>query len=700
VSDVQRLLTAKLPTYNASQNLLGWRLFDFLRKLDSAGRLQFVSAFLDFLFGGGDSADRVERFNRECWPVLDRIGATSPAWSRSFPTLFLMLQNPDADIFIRTTSFDEASWRVRGELLFENRPLDADEYRKAHEFAEAIRSALDTWGWEPRDLVDVQSFLFVCEYVLKRPEPDNGGEGNGESPKPPPESVGEYLAGTGLYFSQEIVANYVLALQTRRFVILTGISGTGKTQLAMRLAEYCRPTVHAERATELPEGGVELKVHPYMLKYGQLVLPASVTARFRFPPVEAQANGGQVAVVYPGGETKLAFWRDPQRPVTSLSFRGDFRRWAQRELTVGDRFLLAIDEGAEGEPDRLRFLLPQTEHTAEPLDNTAVIAVRPDWTDGRSLLGYLNPITGKYIRTPFLRLLLRAAEEELAAEREDRSPHPFFAVLDEMNLARVEHYFSDFLSSLESGEPLDLHDDLPLERGEGEDGIEIPRRLPVPGNVFFTGTVNVDETTHMFSPKVLDRAFTIELVDVDLSVYADGMSGNTQPADGLTLGKWSGTLRFERRPDSRDWTDFGGLLNGSLRKIVVVANDRLATTGRHFGYRVANEIARFVLLARGQTAGTAQDLWAALDLAMLQKVLPKFHGTQQELEPAVETMLGLAINGEDGQASGLDAADWRVEQGRLVREDGAAAATLPRTAAKLWRMREQLRRQGFASYIQ
>ena len=88
-----------------------------------------------------------------------------------------------------------------------------------------------------------------------------------------------------------------------------------------------------------------------------------------------------------------------------------------------------------------------------------------------------------------------------------------------MNLARVEHYFSDFLSALESGEPIPLHEDEAVEDGESESGPQVPRELRVPGNVLFTGTVNVDETTYMFSPKVLDRAFTIEFDQVDLGGF-------------------------------------------------------------------------------------------------------------------------------------------------------------------------------------
>jgi len=343
------------------------------------------------------------------------------------------------------------------------------------------------------------------------------------------EDLRAFLRSKGLYFPAEVVSNYLLALQTKRFVILTGISGTGKTQLALSVARYFQPRA----------------------------------------------------------------------------------------------------------------------------DSCTVEAVRPDWTDHRGLLGYFNPLLGRYVSTPFLDLVLRARSEEEEARQEGRDPQPFFAVLDEMNLARVEHYFSDFLSALESGEALRLHD---------EDGIAIPRSLNVPRNLFFTGTVNVDESTYMFSPKVLDRAFTLELNEVDL----DGLSSLDGAGDGLRLDRFPERLVFRGSPCSADWEH----LDQEPKRIVKDLNDLLAQENRHFGYRVATEIARFVTLA-GEQGNGEEGQRAALDLALLQKVLPKLHGTQQELEELLGKLLHFG-----------------------------SEATLARFTAKIERMRRRLERQGFTSFIE
>ena len=157
-------------------------------------------------------------------------------------------------------------------------------------------------------------------------------------------------------------------------------------------------------------------------------------------------------------------------------------------------------------------MLPQpTEGT-----NHLFVPVRPDWRDSKSLLGYYNPLTGTHEWTPFLRFLLRVVQSY-----EARDGLAWFVILDEMNLAHVEYYFADLLSVMESGRDEDGWTREPLRLGypDEAEGNLPPRELKLPPNLYIVGTVNVDETTHAFSPKVLDRAFTLELTDVDFRQY-------------------------------------------------------------------------------------------------------------------------------------------------------------------------------------
>jgi len=136
--------------------------------------------------------------------------------------------------------------------------------------------------------------------------------GAGEPPRPtrPPEppappqlvTFPELLAALrerGLSFSPELVANYLLALQAKRFVILTGISGTGKTQLALAVAEAFRSRVRVTRAARVPEGVLDIEVKPYMVNHKLMVLPVQFAANLLLPALDTKTGSGQITVHYP-----------------------------------------------------------------------------------------------------------------------------------------------------------------------------------------------------------------------------------------------------------------------------------------------------------------------------------------------------------------------------------------------------------------
>ena len=218
----------------------------------------------------------------------------------------------------------------------------------------------------------------------------------------------------------------------------------------------------------------------------------------------------------------------------------------------------------------------------------------------------------------------------------------------------------------------------------------------MPTNLFFTGTVNVDESTYMFSPKVLDRAFTLEFNEVDLDSY--GAETDLQETEGspLRLSHFEGRLRVQpEKPNPRDWVNFREQ-NPDLVKVLSSLNQVLRRTHRHFGYRVANEIARFMNLAAEQAGATPASRWAAFDVAVLAKALPKLHGTQQELETTLVDLFEFAVDPSSPSDVRLD--DWRMEAGVLMRS--GPPARLPRTAGKLLRMIERIRAHGFTAFIE
>jgi 5-methylcytosine-specific restriction enzyme B len=218
-----------------------------------------------------------------------------------------------------------------------------------------------------------------------------------------------------------------------------------------------------------------------------------------------------------------------------------------------------------------------------------VCPVRPEWTDPTGLTGYNDYLSNRYIVPPFLEALLVAT-----AHRES----PVFVVLDEMNLARVEYYFSDILSAMETGHPLQLHSSgVPLE---GTTGTNIRAELPIPDNLFIIGTINIDETTNPVSDKVLDRASVIDMSQVDL------------PGFLADLEKRDASVTEARA--------------GAEAKLVEIYQ-LLAAHGLGFGYRVAEEFVRYHAFAAAHLKG---DSTTVTDELLIQKILVKLRGAERQ----------------------------------------------------------------------
>lgn len=130
-----------------------------------------------------------------------------------------------------------------------------------------------------------------------------------------------------------------------------------------------------------------------------------------------------------------------------------------------------------------------------------LVAVAPNWTTNEDLLGYYNPLTQQYYDTDFSLFLRQAARAYQAAVAVGRTPEPFHLVLDEMNLARVEYYFAKFLSGME----------VLTGAGHAQVTMSGPDVVDLTPNLFFIGTVNIDETTQNFADKIYDRAQVIEV---------------------------------------------------------------------------------------------------------------------------------------------------------------------------------------------
>lgn len=275
----------------------------------------------------------------------------------------------------------------------------------------------------------------------------------------------------------------------------------------------------------------------------------------------------------------------------------------------------------------------------------ALIPVGADWTGNDYILGYPDGLNEKsYVTRPALDLIQRAALPENAGV-------PHFLILDEMNLSHVERYFADLLSLIESGESTELYKPAPDENGELQLRSNVEPELRLPPNLFIIGTVNVDETTYMFSPKVLDRANVIEF-RMDRNELVTFLGAPCTPDMDRLNGKGS---------------SFGAAFVGEVAKSVTAPSsvrapfeeemllffDLLRDHDAEFGFRVANEAARFLHFYR-LLIGVADEAtdWfdAAMDAIIVQKFLPKLHGSR----PKLEGLLWALAWACGGERAGLD----------------------------------------------
>lgn len=329
----------------------------------------------------------------------------------------------------------------------------------------------------------------------------------------------------------------------------------------------------------------------------------------------------------------------------------------------------------------------------------AIVPVGADWMGNENILGYADGLdSNRYVSKPTLSLILDAI---------DRPDIPHFLILDEMNLSHVERYFADLLSAIESGEPIPLHQD--KERFANDSAV--PSSLKLPGNIFIIGTVNVDETTYMFSPKVLDRSNVIEfrMLPEEMASYLD--SPDSPDLDAIySQGQGFSSVFLEAANKNINVPE-------SLQKRFHLETqlffDSLKDHGAEFGYRVAHDASRLLTFCDmlstidseaegdGEGEGTVR-FDSAFDVVVAQKVLPKLHGSRTQLGPLLKQLWFLCTN-ERGDDGTLESAR---EAARSTNRQHEPSVTLPPgsrypvSAEKLGRMWRLLNDNGFTSFAE
>ena len=381
-----------------------------------------------------------------------------------------------------------------------------------------------------------------------------------------------------------------------------------------------------------------------------------------------------------------------------------------------------------------------------------LVTVGPDWTSPKRLLGYRTPF-GKlreledgtetnesYEVTNIVRLLLRASHPDV-----EEVPH--FLIFDEMNLSHVERYFAPFLSLMEASNALDekagvaLIDEkdvaliADLLKAEDSDSAEARaaealiaegRSFTIPSNIFFVGTVNVDETTYMFSPKVLDRAHVIELESQKPSTYLLGEAAKAKEEisvqQALELLQESIEDREERRNEFANPAQvldrikdlgFTDAEIASIKQVTACTLDGcyqlLLPVGFPFGYRIPKEVFCYIRvwiaasMLRGIAKESVMQQWpGALDRAVLQKVLPKIHGNKRTLGDSLRAtaafLAGNHMNSADPAryTLGINTTVAIAEENVLTL---GVAPQMKLSAGKLLAMHDRLAATGYVSFV-
>jgi 5-methylcytosine-specific restriction endonuclease McrBC GTP-binding regulatory subunit McrB len=316
-----------------------------------------------------------------------------------------------------------------------------------------------------------------------------------------------------------------------------------------------------------------------------------------------------------------------------------------------------------------------------------IVPVGADWTNREPLLGYPNALEKLEYVSPengVLDLMIRAKNDyDIYLSDETKVPKPYFMILDEMNLSHVERYFADFLSTMESG------DKIPLHKIEN-DSLIVPSSIKLPKNLFIVGTVNIDETTYMFSPKVLDRANTIEfrLTEVDLEKFIASdvkLDMDLLKAQGANMSK--GFMEMTLQETDKN-------LKPSEAELKLFFSE-LKKSGAEFGYRTASEIGRLMYMLK-ELGESGDNL---LDIAIMQKLLPKLHGSRNKLSKVLPILGGFCL--VDNSKTKEDYLDKFLNNSLtevLIKADSNIKYKI--SFEKICRMYKNAVENGFASYAE
>jgi tRNA A37 threonylcarbamoyladenosine biosynthesis protein TsaE len=482
------------------------------------------------------------------------------------------------------------------------------------------------------------------------------------------------------------------ALLSKRFLILTGLAGSGKTKLAQTFARWMTPSRFA-RDVFAPGSEIHSANVTYYVKDSDIL-----SVEFWNAANEDEAT----KVSLP--RKMIAEWAD------YIEGNSILQSTQAREIREAVKVLSKFSDQLHSFETHLKaaaFALVNN-HLQEGTGSCSeIVPVGADWTGNDYILGYPDGLQAtNYVAKPALELILHAV---------DHADVPHFLILDEMNLSHVERYFADVLSIIESDDGLELYSgDMtkPETWRKTSASKPVPPKLKrLPENLFIIGTVNVDETTYMFSPKVLDRANVIEFRMG--ATELEGFLANPAKPDLLKLDGKGASFGKAFVDAARNPAAVPADVKAPYDAEMLLLFKTLQAHGAEFGYRTAYETARFIHFYK--LLGNCPDIpdgtpqgrtWFddAFDCVIFQKLLPKLHGSRAKLGPVLKKLWFLCVN--DAAGRGADALKAAEEAARSTDKKGEpsvivpADAPYPLSAEKIGRMWRLLIENGFASFAE
>jgi len=307
------------------------------------------------------------------------------------------------------------------------------------------------------------------------------------------------------------------------------------------------------------------------------------------------------------------------------------------------------------------------------------IAVKPDWSDSTDLFGHVN-LDNKFVPGAIIEFIKKAAD--------DSNRLPYILCLDEMNLARVEYYFSDFLSVMETRDwnksEIVTDNLVPKICYSGDNEAEkLYSNLMIPENLYIVGTVNMDETTFPFSKKVLDRANTIEFSYVNFDLPDDVSVKTAEPVEVSNEFLRADYLKL--RTDCSDCWETVKNINDKISAINVVLEKGEA----HFGYRMRDEIIFYMLY--NEKFGLLSEK-EAFDNQIIQKILPRIQGSSESTASILRELFVIcagSFTGKNGQTDGRKMERYLADNG---------SADYPKSAGKICKMLRRYEDDDYTSF--